>query len=340
MAGAANAPGRGVAQNLERAMTVQPRIDVATMRRALSTAEAVMALNPPESPMVEGYRLFRVSGGDVAWLDMPANTGAYAVFGSHPRCDVKFASGDDVCVRHLVATCCNLGDGGFGLRLMDLQTSIPFFVDDDVPRRSIVVSGPLLVRIGRHVVGGLPVGPRASSRVLQVSSCGMSEPPRALESVSEKAAVEGAAPPAPTEGITTSHRFARGEISHITSVRPVSHIEDMLAPRAKTGYVRLTLQSSERSAAVELPEQALDDGVLLGRADNCLDRGLRAVLSTHISRTHLLLLRDGTEVMALDLCSTNGTRYAGQKVRRVMVPAEGLALTLGPELTLIWHPQT
>ncbi|AUX22038.1 hypothetical protein SOCEGT47_025390 [Sorangium cellulosum] len=322
-------------------MMAQPRIDVATMRRALSTAEAVMALNPPESPMTEGYRLFRVSGGDVAWLDLPANSGAYAVFGSHPRCDVKFAPGDDVCVRHLVATCCNLGDGGFGLRLMDLQTSIPFFVDDDVPRRSIVVSGPLLVRIGKHVVGGLPVGSRSSSRVLQVSSCGMSEPPRSLESVSERPALEGAAPPpALTEGITTSHRFTRGEISHITSVRPVSHIEEMGAPRAKTGYVRLTLQSSERSAAVELPEKALDDGVLLGRADNCLDRGLRAVLSTHISRTHLLLLRDGTEIMALDLCSTNGTRYAGQKVRRVMVPAEGLALTLGPELTLIWHPQT
>jgi hypothetical protein len=220
---------------------------------------------------------------------------------------------------------------------MDLQTSIPFFVDDDVPRRSIVVSGPLLVRIGRHVVGGLPVGPRASSRAQQVSSCALNEPLHALESVSQKAA-EGAPTPAPAEGVTTSHRFARGEISHITSVRPVSHIEEIMAPRAKAGFVRLTLQSSERSAAVEVPEHALDNGVLLGRADNCLDHGLRAVLSTHISRTHLLLLRDGAEIMALDLCSTNGTRHAGQKVRRVTIPAEGVALTLGPELTLIWHP--
>jgi hypothetical protein len=316
----------------------QPRIDVAAMRRALSTAEAVMALNPPESPTLEGYRLFRVSGGDVAWLDLPADAGAYAVFGSHPRCDMKFASGDDVCVRHLVATCSSFPDGGFGLRLMDLQTSIPFFVDDDVPRRSIVVSGPLLVRIGKHVVGGLPVGPRASSRALQVSSCGMSEPPHRLDSISERAAESSAPPPPPAEGITTSHRFARGEISHITSVRPISHIEELMMPRAKAGYVRLTLQASDRTAAVEVPERALDDGVLLGRADNCLDRGLRAVLSTHISRTHLLLLREGAEILALDLCSTNGTRHAGQRVRRVSIPAEGVALTLGPELTMIWHP--
>lgn len=313
-------------------MSGQPRIDVAAMRRALSTAEAVMALNPPESSSLEGYRLFRVSGGDVAWLDLPADAGAYAVFGSHPRCDMKFAPGDDVCVRHLVATCSSLPDGNIGLRLMDLQTSIPFFVDDDVPRRSIVVSGPLLVRIGKHVVGGLPVGPRASSRALQVSSCGMSEPPHRLDSISESAV------PLPAEGITTSHRFTRGEISHITSVRPVSHIEELMMPRAKAGYVRLTLQASDRTAAVEVPERALDDGVLLGRADNCLDRGLRAVLSTHISRTHLLLLREGTEILALDLCSTNGTRHAGQKVRRVSIPAEGVALTLGPELTMIWHP--
>jgi hypothetical protein len=318
-------------------MSGQPRIDVAAMHRALSTAEAVMALNPPEASNLEGYRLFRVSGGDVAWLDLPADSGAYAVFGSHPRCDVKFAPGDDVCVRHLVATCSTLPDGGFGLRLMDLQTSIPFFVDDDVPRRSIVASGPLLVRIGKHVVGGLPVGPRASAKALQVSSCGMSEPPHRLDSVSERA-VQSSAPPPMAEGITTSHRFARGEISHITSVRPVSHIEELMMPRAKAGYVRLTLQASDRTAAVDVLEKALDDGVLLGRADNCLDRGLRAVLSTHISRTHLLLLRDAGQIMALDLCSTNGTRHAGQKVRRVAVPAEGVALTLGPELTLLWHP--
>jgi hypothetical protein len=337
-------------------MTEQaPRIDVTTMQRALETAEAVMKLNPPASRELEGYRLFRVSGGDVAWMDLPAEGGAYAVFGSHPRCDVRFNAGDDVCVRHMVATCCSLGEGAFGLRLMDLQTSIPFFVDDDIPRRSIVVSGPLLVRIGKHVVGGIPVGPRASSKALEVSSCGITESPSdaAAPPVDERERPGpvhlGAGLPARTgapailgtpvaEGITTSHRFGRGEISHITSVRPVSHIEDF-TPKAKAGYVRLTLQSYDRSAAVELPEQALDNGILLGRADNCLDRGLRAVLSTHISRTHLLLLRDADEIFALDLCSTNGTRQGGQRVRRVNIPTEGVALTLGPELTLIWHPR-
>ncbi|MCC6556819.1 MAG: FHA domain-containing protein [Polyangiaceae bacterium] len=333
-------------------MTETPRIDVASMRRAMSTAEAVMSLNPPASADLEGYRLFRVSGGDVAWMDLPAEGGAYAVFGSHPRCDVRFTAGDDVCVRHVVATCCSLGEGSFGLRLMDLQTSIPFFVDDDTPRRSIVVSGPLLVRIGKHVVGGIPVGRRASVKPLEVSSVGVTEPPPGgvIDERERPGPIHlGASAPARpgaspvlgvpvAEGVTTSHRFGRGEISHITSVRPVSHIEDF-APKAKAGFVRLTLQSYDRSAAVELPEPALDNGILLGRADNCLDRGLRAVLSTHISRTHLLLLRDAGQTYAIDLCSTNGTRQGGQRVRRVAIPPEGIALTLGPELTLIWHPR-
>jgi hypothetical protein len=326
-------------------MDEQPRIDVATMQRALSTAQAVMDINPPASPELEGYRLFRVSGGDVAWLDLPADGTAYAVFGSHPRCDVRFAQGDDVCVRHMVATCWKRGEGIFGLRLMDLQTAIPFFLDDDVPKRSIVVSGPLLVRVGKHVVGGIPVGSRVSQKPLEVSSIGLSEPPGASADDDRGPIRVGGAPAAApvlagpgTEGITTSHRFTRGEISHITSVRPVSHIED-LSPRAKAGYIRITLKSYDRSAAVELPEPALDNGVLLGRADNCLDRGLRAVLSTHISRTHLLLLRDASEIFAIDLCSTNGTRQSGQRVRRVTIPNQGLALTLGPELTMIWHPR-
>lgn len=329
-------------------MIDRPRIDVATMQRAMSTAEAVLALNPPADSDLEGYRLFRVSGGDVAWLDLPSDGKAYAVMGSHPRCDIRFAPGEDVSVRHLVATCTTLPDGRIGLRLMDLQTGIPFFVDDDVARRSIVVSGPLLVRVGRHVVGGVPVGRRASMDPVQVSSCGMTDDgssaakPEGGTIDAGEASQSRAGPPVValpvTDGITTSHRFGRGEVSHITSVRPVAHIED-LAPRAREGYVRITLQSYDRSAAVELAEQALEQGVLLGRADNCIDRGLRAVLSTHISRTHLLLLREGSEIYAIDLCSTNGTRQGGQKVRRVAIPAEGAAITLGPELTMIWHPR-
>ncbi|EYF04343.1 FHA domain-containing protein [Chondromyces apiculatus] len=327
-------------------MIDRPRIDVATMQRAMSTAEAVLSLNPPPNPDLEGYRLFRVSGGDVTWFDMPSDGNAYAVIGSHPRCDVRFTAGDDVSVRHLVATCCTLPEGNVGLRLMDLQTGIPFFVDDDIPRRSIVVSGPLLVRVGKHVIGGLPVGPRTSSKPVRVSSCGMTddEGPRALGSESLDPGAEHPEGKAHsvialpiTSGATTSHRFGR-EISHITSVRPVAHIED-LAPRARDGYVRITLQSYDRSAAVELAEHVLEQGVLLGRADNCLDRGLRAVLSTHISRTHLLLLREGRDIFALDLCSTNGTRQGGHRIRRVNIPAEGAAITLGPELTMIWHPR-
>lgn len=324
-------------------MMDRPRIDVATMQRAMSTAEAVLALNPSANPELEGYRLFRVSGGDVAWLDLPADGRSFAVIGSHPRCDIRFPPGDDVSVRHLVATCCALADGSIGLRLMDLQTGIPFFVDDELPRRSIVVSGPLLVRVGKHVVGGIPVGSRSSRTPVRVSSMGMTDDHGPGEGGSTEAGLDVPdKPPAivampMTDGVTTSHRFGR-EISHITSVRPVAHIED-LAPRARDGYVRITLQSYDRSAAVELAEQALDQGVLLGRADNCLDRGLRAVLSTHISRTHLLLLREGNDIFALDLCSTNGTRQGGQKVRRVNIPVEGAAITLGPELTMIWHPR-
>ncbi|AKT41987.1 FHA domain-containing protein [Chondromyces crocatus] len=325
-------------------MIDRPRIDVATMQRAMSTAEAVLTLNPPPNQDLEGYRLFRVSGGDVTWFDMPADGNAYAVIGSHPRCDVRFAAGDDVSVRHLVATCCTLPEGNIGLRLMDLQTGIPFFVDDDIPRRSIVVSGPLLVRVGKHVIGGLPVGDRTSNHAVRISSCGMTdeEGPRPVAAATDGGELVDKVQPVIalpiTSGATTSHRFGR-EISHITSVRPVAHIED-LAPRARDGYVRITLQSYDRSAAVELAEQILEQGVLLGRADNCLDRGLRAVLSTHISRTHLLLLREGSDIFALDLCSTNGTRQGGQRVRRVNIPAEGAAITLGPELTMIWHPRT
>ncbi len=90
-------------------------------------------------------------------------------------------------------------------------------------------------------------------------------------------------------------------------------------------------------ASVEIPVEALDAGVLLGRALNCFDGGLRRIFCDAVSRAHVLLLRDHDDVYAFDLCTTNGTRVAGRRIRRFKLSPDGAALELGKKVTFRWH---
>ncbi len=90
-------------------------------------------------------------------------------------------------------------------------------------------------------------------------------------------------------------------------------------------------------ASVELPVDALDAGVLLGRALNCFDGGLRRIFCEAISRAHVLLVHDRDDVFAFDLCSTNGTRVGGQRIRRHRLSDAGSTLELGKKVIFRWH---
>src|SRR5262245_4719459 len=100
-----------------------------------------------------GFRLFWVRGRDVGWLDLPRR-GAHAVIGRHTNCDLVLDGGPDISLRHLLAATIELADG-LALRLLDLRTSMPFYLDDDTPRSSIVASGLVLIRFSGYVLGAV-----------------------------------------------------------------------------------------------------------------------------------------------------------------------------------------
>jgi pSer/pThr/pTyr-binding forkhead associated (FHA) protein len=69
------------------------------------------------------------------------------------------------------------------------------------------------------------------------------------------------------------------------------------------------------SAGVRLSKADLEHGVLIGRADKCVDEGLRAILSDTISRVHVLLIREKGACHLYDVASLVGTYAHGQRVR-------------------------
>jgi FHA domain len=263
----------------------RPLVDSATMARVYAEARSLRASEP--LARVQGYRLVRALDRNVAWCDIPAEGDGYAVLGSHNACDLVLSNDAGVWLRHLAAICVRLADDRVGLRLIDLKTDMPFFLDDDTPRWSVLARGPFAMRIGRHIVCGFPTG-------------------------------EG--PVARTEPVACGPVLRLGPSGSTTS--------------SPNPLLRLTIRDGSMGASVELASEALDTGLLIGRGLNCFDGGLRRVLGDSISRAHVLLLRDQGDILAFDLCSGNGTRAAGQRVRRQRLSDAGPTLELGKMVTL------
>jgi hypothetical protein len=194
----------------------------------------------------------------------------------------------------------------------------------------VTASGSFAIRLGRHVICGFPLGDASDSF--------LPEPPTGSVTLGHSTS----AVPALSLMLVKSDapllaRRRVGEPFTITPSAPVSQIQDLVGPSLSPNHVRVTLERGGMGASVEIPTAALEAGVLLGRALNCFDGGLRRIFCDAVSRAHVLLLADQGEVFALDLCTTNGTRVAGRRIRRYRLAGEGATLELGKKVLFRWH---
>ncbi len=311
----------------------------ATLREAYVFG-ARLLLDQPAACRV-GYRLFWVWGRDLGWIDLEASPANYSVLGYHEQCDLQLPRRVEIGNRQLLASCFLRSDGTPVLRLLDLHSGHPFTIDGQ-GRQSICVSGPLLVGLGDCALGCVPL-PEFHQQGGMLGD-GQEIPPYTTS--------EADLPPEEPVSGPVGSSDAKLRKTHITILPRSRRLEDAVAePRsvhsilsaASPGFARLTLKRHHRAVSVEIGEADLYAGVLIGRSDSCLDRGLRAVLSGQISRLHLLLLAEHRRVYALDLCSTNGTWYKDKRVRRLLLSDEGMRLVLSgndSKVELVWHPRS
>lgn len=282
----------------------------------------------PSTPL--GYKLFWTSGDgtEIGLRDLPAGGGNYAIFGRHTEAHVRLSGDPEISLRHLLATSYVLDDGSVALRLMDLRAELPFFLDDDEPRRAIVASGPVVARVGRYVVGGIPTNELLAWQAARRGGDGEGPyriPPgrEALRfRVLPSREISRAGTP-PTSGVVSRH-------TRITVLPRPSEIVEVgrVGAGPLPGTSILVADRDGQTATVVLTDQDLALGVLVGRADKCVDRGLRRVLTGEISRTHVLLLREHGATWAFDLASTNGTYVQGRRAARVRLSDGGTVLDL------------
>jgi hypothetical protein len=275
---------------------------------------------------VSGYRVFCIFRDLVRSIDLPAKPDVYAVIGRHTQCDVVLDAEPTVALRHLLVRAVPQPDGGVGIHILDLNTSLAFHVDDGGPCRSILAVGAIAVRLGPYAIVALPLEPGQTPPALP-------KPTLSRAPSMQLAMQQGPyrAPAVRGGGVLRS--------SHITMLPIAPPLEDLPLGNARTGYGRLTIDGFGRRATVEVSEQDLDLGVLIGRAEKCIDEGLRGMMDISISRAHLLLVREGGITYAFDLSSTRGTYAYGMRVRRVLLPDTGATLALAQPngLRLYWH---
>ena len=118
----------------------------------------------------------------------------------------------------------------------------------------------------------------------------------------------------------------------ISSMRSLMILGDEVAPEDAWGELRLEWEQWGATYLLSLDQ--LDRGVLLGRYDRC---GVKLSQVDGISRVHLLVIRSGDGVLAIDTASTNGLwRADGKKLETVALKNPDLLL-LGDTLRVHWR---
>nr|MDQ3036914.1 hypothetical protein [Myxococcota bacterium] len=147
------------ADTMLRALDGQPRIDEHAAREAWSSLVPGLALMPAKSASAAGYRLFWTGRGENGFRDFVSEPGAHLIIGRHGAADIVLGGDGELSLRHLIVLPARGSDGAPAMRLVDLMGSMAMFLDDDAPQRSLLAEGPFVVRLGRYVIGGFPIGP-------------------------------------------------------------------------------------------------------------------------------------------------------------------------------------
>lgn len=294
-----------------------PRLSQREQEKLYAWARHEMPWRAERGP---GFRLFWTkSQRGLRWIDL-VGPAAHVVVGRHAACDVVLDEDPTLSLRHLLVTTAEL-DGESILRVLDLNARAPFFLDDDRPRRSIVTRDAMALRLGRYLLGALPIGTGGAVEDTQ-------------DTIPEMEIDDAAR--LPTKLPTTPYRRA---ISRVMSLPALSHVGDtpsfpiyagaaaiLNQPAHRRPRLKITATRGDLGASAFLDTVQLEQGVLIGRSTRCHDAGLRDVLHFGISRVHLLLLSHGGRDDVIDLCSTQGTFAGKSRVRR---------LTLGSETELV-----
>lgn len=304
-----------------------PRIPASALGEAWRTLIAGMARMPVRGA---GFRLFWQHGDAAGYRDFHLGLGAHFIVGAHALADVVLTADPDISQRHLLLTGARTPSGAPALRIFDLRARFPLFLEGDQPHRSLRVHGPFALRLGSHVLAGFPLGETPPDELPEpaVEDRASGRPP--AEAHAEKDLRGTFLGPSPSPSLVGPYR----RITRIEALKRPSTLVEVASSAPQRSSTTLVARRAGVEARVPLASDDLKSGVLVGRAERCIEAGLRTVMTMSISRIHAILLGDddGT-VQLLDAASTNGTFVDGTRVRSALL-GPGARVRLGSEIDI------
>jgi hypothetical protein len=295
------------------------------LREAYALARGMVRMQPDALGGQVGHHLFWVRGGAFGKTTLVARSDAFAIIGRHTQCKIVLPDDPFVALRHVLVRSLALPSGGVALRILDLHTSLGFVLADGSRQSSVLVEGPTAVAIGEYALIGLPTETPNDQLPEHLPPPRVEMPTSVRE---QMAALENAM--SPYRANATSER---NRTSHFTLMPRLVMMGEPIPPRlgrlATGGAWSITLDRGRRSATMNVSEEDLAGGVVIGRSEKCHAENLRRITDTGTSRVHVLLLREGSDVVAYDLASTQGTWVGHRPAHRVALDPNGTILTLG-----------
>lgn len=253
-----------------------------------------------------------------------------AIVGRHDRSDLFIAGEERLALRQLAVVLDPVHDWRAGsaevsFRMLDLRTAEGMIDEEGRPLRGLRSEGPAVVRCGGYVIYALPLGdptdwPASASLAWEYM------PERVYHDELARIPDASVVRPMVVPGRHATRIVTRTSGPRTTAMRLVSG-QDLAG--------RLVVRSSRGSMALDVGHQALREGVLIGRYPRCDGRWLDDEPS--LSRVHALLLRVGDRLLAIDVASTNGTRFSGGSDARVLELRHGAEMELGESVVARWR---
>jgi FHA domain-containing protein len=251
-------------------------------------------------------------------------SGRVLTIGRHTQCSFRLPA-TDVSLRHLVA---HISDGG--TRLWDLKSGQPFKTEDGVACSAVIGEGPLFVSIGCYAVLFVPkMAVAGGDWPSDARSAWNALAPRQF--VDRRDAPPPGAEPRQAPAWSREASVSARSISRITRVGAPALLGTEAVLRGPV-WAELAIEDDDGVAKHKLSAEQIDRGVLLGRSSRC-----QVGLDTDdtLSRVHVLVVRVGDDVWAIDTASTNGTSRNGANIEAVVLRDRD-ALQLASVATMHW----
>ncbi|WP_224368862.1 FHA domain-containing protein [Hyalangium versicolor] len=251
--------------------------------------------------------------------------GCCLILGRHTRCGLLLPT-ETLSLRHLAAYALPTGPSSAPIiHLWDLNTDQPFRTEDGQPSAAVNSQGMLYAAVGEYAL-------------LFVPTRGASEPPWPTRAEEAWRAL----PPRQFIDRTASHTEPPSYSGRSRALRQrmdtgVTRDDppQMLDFHEPTGpaWGELTLMLGRARKELPLSLRTLERGVLLGRYERCT---ISLLALTSISRVHLMLIRVGQDILAIDTASTWGTRRGSHTVDAVVLGHSDTLLLAG-KLQVHWR---